>query len=50
MNREVQATINLSANCNKSHKFKKLKIKLKVILDNGPHYRYVADLGNYAKK
>ena len=50
MNREVQATINLCANCNKPHKFKKLKIKLKVILDDGPHYLYVADLWKLCKE
>ena len=29
---------------NTSNKFKKPKVKKKIIIESGPHYRYIADL------
>ena len=44
MNNDVANTIKLCKFCDKPHKFKSLTKKIKIILDNGPHYRYVADI------
>ena len=44
MNKDVDNTIKLCKFCDKPNKFKSLTKKIKIILDNGPHYRYVADL------
>ena len=44
MNNDVANTIKLCKFCDKPHKFKSLTKKIKIILDNGLHYRYVADL------
>ena len=44
MNNDVANTIKLCKFCDKPNKFKSLTKKIKIILDNGPHYRYVADL------
>ena len=44
MNNDVANTIKLCKFCDKPNKFKSLPKKNKIILDNGPHYRYVADI------
>ena len=44
MNRDIGDIIKSCAFCNKPFKFKSLSKKMKIIIDNGPHYRYVADL------
>lgn len=44
MNNDIQEQIKTCINCYKPNKFKELKKKNKKIIDNGPHYRYVADL------
>ena len=44
MNHDIQEQIKTCINCYKPNKFKELKKKNKIIIDNGPHYRYVADL------
>ena len=44
MNRDIGNIIKSCAVCNKPFKFKSLSKKMKIIIDNGPHYRYVADL------
>ena len=48
--RDIQAFINSCPSCNNANKFKKLKGKNKIIIENGPHYRYVADLWNIPKE
>ena len=44
MNRDISNIIKLCIICTKPFKFKSLTKKPKIILDNGPHFRYVADL------
>ena len=44
MNNDIGNIIKSCKNCNKPHKFKSLKKKIKIIIDNGPHFRYVADI------
>ena len=44
MNHDIQEQIKTCINYYKPNKFKELKKKNKIIIDNGPHYRYVADL------
>ena len=41
--------IKLCPNCNTSNKFKKLKVAKKIIIENEPHYRYIADLWQLPK-
>ena len=41
MNRDIGDIIKSCAFCNKTFKFKSLSNKIKIIIDNGPHYRYV---------
>ena len=48
--RDIQDFINYCPECNNSNKFKKLKGKSKIIIENGPHYRYVADIWNIPKE
>ena len=43
MNKNFQKIIKLLTVCNKPNKFKIPK-KIKIILDNGPQYRYVDDI------
>ena len=44
MKSDVTNIIKSFPTCNKPSKFKTLIKKNKIILDNGPHYRYVADI------
>ena len=44
MNTDIGNLIKSSKYCNKPYKFKKFTKKIKIILDNGSHYRYIADL------
>ena len=44
MNKDIGNIIKSCKFCNKPKKFKPMKKKIKIVLDNGPHYRYVADL------
>ena len=44
MNSEIGNIIKSCKYCNKPFKFKTLSKNIKMILDNGPHYRYIADL------
>ena len=48
--RDIQNYINACPGCNNSNKYKKLKGKTKIIIENGPHYRYVADIWNIPKE
>ena len=48
--RDVQEFINSCPSCNNANKFKKLKGQSIIIIENGPHYRYVADLWNIPKE
>jgi len=48
--RDIQDYINTCPECNNSNKFKKLKGKIKIIIENGPHYRYVADIWTIPKE
>ena len=41
---DIKNFIKACPNCNNQNKFKKLKSRNKIIIENGPHYRYVADL------
>ena len=43
MNNDVANTIKLSQFLDKPNKFKSLTKKIKIILDNDSHYRYVAN-------
>ena len=47
---DIQKAINSYPNCNKNKKYKKLKGKSKIIIENGPHYRYVDDLWTLPKE
>ena len=47
--RDVQNYINNCPNCNMNKKYKPLKSKIKVVIENGPHYRYVADIWTLPK-
>ena len=49
MTRDIQDIINTCPYCTNPTKFKKLKKRNKIIIENGPHYRYVADLWNLPK-
>ena len=44
MNNDIQEQLKLCNKCFKPNKFISLKKKNKIILDNGPHFRYVADI------
>ena len=44
MNNDIQEQLKFCIKCNSKNKFISLKKKNKIILDKGPHYRYVADL------
>ena len=44
MNNDIRIELKKCIQCTNPNKFIKLKKKNKIILDNGPHYRYVADL------
>ena len=44
MNSDIGNIIKSCKYCNKPLKFKTLSKKIKIILDNGPHYLYIADL------
>ena len=46
---DINNFIKLCPNCNTSNKFKKLKVAKKIIIENGPHYRYIADLWQLPK-
>ena len=48
--RDIQEYINSYPYCNNSSKYKILKGKTKIIIENGPHYRYVADIWNIPKE
>ena len=50
MTRDIQNYINSCPLCNNKDKFKKLKGKSKIIIENGPHYRYIADLWTIPKE
>ena len=50
MARNIQNNINSYPLCNNKDKFKKLKAKSKIIIENGPHYRYMADLLNIPRE
>ena len=50
MTRDIQNYINSCPLCNNKDKFKKLKAKSKIIIENGPHYRYIADLLNIPRE
>ena len=41
---DIKNFIHTCPNCSNQNKFKKLKGKIKIIIENGPHYRYVADI------
>ena len=41
--------IKLCPNCNTSNKFKKPKVKKKIIIENGTHYRYIVIYGIYKR-
>ena len=41
--------IKLCPNCNTSNKFKKPKVKKKIIIENGTHYCYIVIYGIYQK-
>ena len=41
---DIKLYIKKCPNCDNYKKYKKLKGKKKIIIENGPHYRYVADL------
>ena len=47
--RDIQDLINICPICSHPNKYKKLKGKPKIIIENGPHYRYVADLWTIPK-
>ena len=40
----LKNTISICPVCQNPSKFKKIQPKKKVIIENGPHYRYIADL------
>ena len=44
MNKDIANIIKICPLCNKPFKFKSLSKKKKIILDEGPHFRYVADI------
>ena len=46
---DINNFIKLCPNCNTSNKFKKLKVVKKIIIESGPHYRYIADLWQLPK-
>ena len=46
MTRDIQEVLNSCPYCINPNKYKKLKGKNKIIIEDGPHYRYVADLWN----
>ena len=48
--KDIQNYINSCPLCNNKGKFKKLKAKSKIIIENGPHYRYIADLWTIPKE
>ena len=47
---DIKNYIKSCPNCDTSNKYKKLKKKKKIIIENEPHYRYVADLWHLPKK
>ena len=43
--KDIESIIKDYPQCNNAHsKFKNFKSKIKVIIDDGPHYRYICDL------
>ena len=48
--RDIQEIINICPICSHPNKYKKLKGKHKIIIENGPHYRYVANLWTIPKE
>lgn len=50
MTRDILNFVKACPFCNNSNKYKKLKGKNKIIIENGPHYRYVADLWTLPKE
>ena len=46
---DINNFIKLCPICNISNKFKKLKVAKKIIIENGPHYLYIADLWQLQK-
>jgi len=50
MKKEVENFITACPFCNTGNKFKQLKGKNKIIIENGPHYRYVADIWTLPKE
>ena len=44
MNNDIQEQIKICNKCINPNKFISLKKKTKIIIDNGPHYRYLTDL------
>ena len=50
MKKDIATFIKTCPFCNTGNKFKKLKGKNKIIIENGPHYRYVADIWTLPKE
>ena len=50
MNKDIANIIKICPNYNKPLKFKSLSKKKKIILDDGPHFRYVADIWYLCKE
>ena len=50
MKKDIENFIKTCPFCNTGNKFKKLKGKNKIIIENGPHYRYVADIWTLPKE
>ena len=50
MKKDIANFIKTCPFCNTGSKYKKLKGKNKVIIENGPHYRYVADIWTLPKE
>ena len=46
---DINNYIKLCPNCNTSNKFKKPKVKKKIIIENGTHYRYIVIYGIHQK-
>ena len=47
---DIKNFINVCPNCANQNKFKKLQSKIKIVIENGPHYRYVADIWHLPKE
>ena len=50
MKKDIENFIKLCPFWNTGNKFKQLKGKNKIIIENGPHYRYVVDLWTLPKE